>query len=47
VVRSLAHEQFDDLVKRVRIFAPAATAEAVSALPGGLLPDLFDAIADG
>ena len=47
VVRSLAHEQFDDLVKRVRIFAPSATAEAVSALPGGLLPDLFDAIADG
>ena len=28
VVRSLAHEQFDDLVKRVRIFAdPAAAAE--------------------
>ena len=26
VVRSLAHEQFDDLVKRVRIFAPADTA---------------------
>ena len=25
VVRSLAHEQFDDLVKRVRIFAPADT----------------------
>ena len=47
VVRSLAHEQFDDLVKRVRIFAPAVTAEAVSALPGGLLPDLFDAIVDG
>jgi HD superfamily phosphohydrolase len=46
VVRSLAHEQFDDLVKRVRIFAPAATAEAVSALPDGLLPDLFDAVAD-
>jgi hypothetical protein len=47
VVRSLAHEQFDDLVKRVRIFAPAETAAAVSALPGGLLPDLFEAIADG
>ena len=47
VVRSLAHEQFDDLVKRVRIFAPAETAAAVSALSGGLLPDLFEAIADG
>lgn len=47
VVRSLAREQFDDLVKRVRIFAPAETAGAVSALPGGLLPDLFEAIADG
>jgi hypothetical protein len=47
VVRSLAREQFDDLVKRVRIFAPAETAAAVSALPGGLLPDLFEAIADG
>jgi hypothetical protein len=46
VVRSLAREQFDDLVKRVRIFAPAATATAVAALPDGLLPDLFDAISD-
>jgi hypothetical protein len=29
VVRSLAHEQFDDLVKKVRIFAPADLAEAI------------------
>ena len=46
VVRSLAHEQFDDLVKRVRIFAPAETAAAVAQVPGGILPDLLDAIAD-
>lgn len=31
VVRSLAREQFDDLVKRVRIFAPPDVAEAVAA----------------
>ncbi len=30
VVRSLAHEQFDNLVKRLRVFAPAADAEAIS-----------------
>jgi hypothetical protein len=30
VVRSLAHEQFDDLVKRVRIFAPADTVAAIA-----------------
>jgi HD superfamily phosphohydrolase len=30
VVRSLAHEQFDDIVKRVRIFAPAEAAEAIA-----------------
>jgi hypothetical protein len=34
VVRSLAHEQFDDLVKRVRLFAPAALAPAFSGCPG-------------
>ncbi|NCY02374.1 MAG: HD domain-containing protein [Planctomycetia bacterium] len=34
VVRSLAYEQFDDLVKRVRIFAPAAVAARVTACPG-------------
>ena len=33
VVRSLAHEQFDNLVKRVRIFAAAADAEAIAACP--------------
>ena len=33
VVRSLAHEQFDHLVKRVRIFAPADVAPALAALP--------------
>jgi hypothetical protein len=31
VVRSLAHEQFDSLVKRVRVFAAAADAEAIAA----------------
>jgi len=30
VVRSLAHEQFDSLVKRVRVFAPAQVASAIS-----------------
>ena len=34
VVRSLAHEQFDDLVKRVRLFAPADVAENISRCPG-------------
>jgi len=33
VVRSLAHEQFDDIVKRVRIFAPAEDAEIVAGRP--------------
>ena len=33
VVRSLAHEQFDDLVKRVRIFAEPTVAEAVAGCP--------------
>jgi len=32
VVRSLAHQQFDDLVKRVRIFADPDTAAAISAV---------------
>jgi hypothetical protein len=32
VVRSLAHEQFDDLVKRVRVFAPPNDAEALASL---------------
>ena len=31
VVRSLAHEQFDELVKRVRVFASPDVAEAVAA----------------
>ena len=30
VVRSLAHEQFDDLVKRVRIFAPAEVVGTIA-----------------
>ena len=30
VVRSLAHEQFDSLVKRVRVFAAPADAEAIA-----------------
>ncbi|NDC54333.1 MAG: HD domain-containing protein [Planctomycetia bacterium] len=34
VVRSLAHDQFDNLVKRVRIFAPADVAPRLAALPG-------------
>ena len=33
VVRSLAREQFDDIVKRVRIFAPAEDAAALSRCP--------------
>ena len=33
VVRSLAHEQFDSLVKRVRIYAPAGQAERIAACP--------------
>jgi hypothetical protein len=33
VVRSLAHEQFDDIVKRVRIFAPADRAEKIAGCP--------------
>jgi len=33
VVRSLAHEQFDDLVKRVRIFAPADMAQTIAHYP--------------
>ena len=45
VVRSLAREQFDDLVKRVRIFAPAATATAIAELPGGFADDLLAAVA--
>ncbi len=32
VVRSLAHEQFDDLVKRVRVFAPPDVAQAIAGL---------------
>jgi hypothetical protein len=30
VVRSLAHEQFDDLVKRVRVFAEPDDAKAIA-----------------
>lgn len=33
VVRSLAHEQFDNLVKRVRIFAPDDVAPRLAAVP--------------
>ncbi len=33
VVRALAHEQFDNLVKRVRIFAPADIAGNLAAIP--------------
>lgn len=33
VVRSLAHEQFDHLVKRVRIFAPDGVASRLAAVP--------------
>lgn len=34
LVRSLAQEQFDDVVKRVRIFAPHETAATLAACPG-------------
>lgn len=34
LVRSLAREQFDDVVKRVRLFAPADQAGPLSACPG-------------
>jgi HD superfamily phosphohydrolase len=34
VVRSLAHEQFDDIVKRVRFFAPAEIASAIAGCQG-------------
>jgi HD superfamily phosphohydrolase len=34
VVRSLAHEQFDNLVKRVRLFAPAKPAAAIAECAG-------------
>ena len=34
VVRSLAHEQFDNLVKRVRLFAPAESAAAIAECDG-------------
>jgi hypothetical protein len=34
LVRSLAQEQFDDVVKRVRIFAPADQAAALATCPG-------------
>jgi HD superfamily phosphohydrolase len=34
VVRSLAHEQFDNLVKRVRIFAPPDDALAIKSIAG-------------
>jgi len=33
VVRSLAHEQFDHVVKRVRVFAPSDDARAIADLP--------------
>jgi hypothetical protein len=46
VVRALAKEQFDDLVKRVRVFAPAEVARAVRGLEGGIAPELHAAIAD-
>jgi len=32
-VRSLAREQFDHIVKRVRLFAPADLAGEISAFP--------------
>jgi len=34
VVRSLAHEQFDDIVKRVRLFAPAEVASDIAGCQG-------------
>jgi HD superfamily phosphohydrolase len=45
VVRSLAHEQFDDLVKRVRIFAPADTRAAIAGC-GDLEKLLLEAAAE-
>ena len=44
VVRSLAHEQFDSLVKRVRIFARAEDADAIAGCPdlAGLLVSAAD-----
>jgi hypothetical protein len=41
VVRSLAHDQFDNLVKRVRVFAAPGDAEAIAGCPDldGLLLD--------
>jgi HD superfamily phosphohydrolase len=33
VVRSLAHEQFDDIVKRVRLFAPVHKAKTIAGCP--------------
>jgi len=41
VVRSLAHDQFDNLVKRVRVFAAPSDAEAIAGCPDldGLLLD--------
>jgi len=44
VVRSLAHEQFDSLVKRVRVFA--APADAVEITACGDLHNLLLAAAD-
>jgi len=46
VVRALAREQFDDLVKRVRVFAPADVARAARGLEGGIAPLLRGAIGD-
>ena len=43
VVRTLAREQFDDYVKRVRLFAPAAVAERLRRVPS-LVPLLVRAI---
>lgn len=45
VVRSLAHEQFDDLVKRVRVFVAPGIADAVRAC--GSLEDLLLEAAEG
>jgi len=44
VVRSLAHEQFDDLVKRVRVFVAADVADAIRGC--GSLDDLLLAAAE-
>lgn len=46
LVRSLAQEQFDDVVKRVRIFAPAAQALALATCPG-LEELVLEAASDG